>query len=345
VWLFLLSCFPQAIFAEKKAITHIVQKGDTLWSICDKYYHDPFLWPELWEMNKFITNPHWLKPGDVITLLKYGKEREPIPIKQEVAIPVEKSVEAPHEPVKPTQIHAIDASSLTNVEALGFLRRHPIDPWGRIFDLKAEKVLIGEKNIVYVTMHKEDIRPGDAFIVYSISNPIEHPLNKEECGYIHSFKGVMTIEELKEQYCVGRIQKSFRSIKKDDLLMPYHPVSPCVFPRQYDGDLHANVIAAKENLQLHGQYSVVYIDRGFEDGITKGNILDVIEERESHLAKEQTVNLPPSILANVLVLATTKNTSAGVVFWSSKDFGNGVKIRPALWQAAFKRLSSLPSCP
>jgi hypothetical protein len=345
VWFFLFSCFPPSILAEKKAITHVVQKGDTLWSICEEYYHDPFLWPELWEMNRFITNPHWLKPGDVITLLEYGKEEAPIPVKQEAAIPAEKPSELPQEPVKPGQIRGIDASSFTNVEALGFLRRNPIEPWGRIFDLKTERVLIGENDIVYAKIYKEGTKPGDAFTVYNISNPIEHPLSKEKCGYIHSFKGVMAVEELKEGYCVGRIQKSFTTVRRDDLLMPYHPVSPCVLPVSYDGDLSAHVIAAKENLLLHGQYSVVYIDSGFEQGVRRGNIFEAIEERESYPEKKQSVALPPVILAKILVLAATKNTSAGVVFWSAKNFGNGVKIRPVLWQTPFKKLSGLPTCP
>jgi nucleoid-associated protein YgaU len=50
-------------------LTHTVVKGDTLWDICDQYYGDEELWPKLWQMNPFITNPHLLKPGDVINLL------------------------------------------------------------------------------------------------------------------------------------------------------------------------------------------------------------------------------------------------------------------------------------
>jgi len=341
----LLFFFSPLILAQKQAITHVVQKGDTLWSICEKYYGDPYLWPELWEMNKFITNPHWLKPGDVITLLEYEKKETPKPVKQEAVLQAAKPSELPQDPEKPKEIHGINVSSLANVEALGFLRRNSIEPWGRIFDFEAEKVLIGENDIVYVKMYKEDIQPGDTFTVYNISNPVEHPLTKEECGYIHSFKGVLKIEEIKEGYCVGRIRESFKTIYKDDLLMPYHPVSPCVLLLPYNGDLAAHVIAAKDNLQLHGQYSVVYIDSGFQEGVRRGNIFEVIEERESHPEKKQSVALPPDVLANILILATTEHTSAGVAFWSSKDFGNGVTIRPALWQTQFKRLSSLPTCP
>lgn len=341
----LLLSFSPPILAEKRAITHVVQDGDTLWSICEKYYGDPYLWPELWEMNKFITNPHWLKPGDVITLLEYREEATPTPAKKEVALKEERPLELPQEPEKPGEIRGINVASLTNVEALGFLRQNPIEPWGRIFDFEAEKVMIGENDTVYVKMYKEGIKPGDKFTVYNISKPIEHPLSKEECGYIHSFKGVLRVEEVKKDYHVARIEESFRTIHKDDLLLPYHSVSPCVLPIPYQGELTAHILAAKENLQLHGQYTVVYIDGGFKKGLRRGNIFEVIKERESYLEKKKSVALPPAILAKILILATTEDTSAGVVFWASKSFGNGVKIRPLLWQKQFSGLASLPTCP
>ena len=64
---FIITASPK-IWAQTR--THVVVKGDTLWDICEKYYGDPELWPKLWEMNPFVTNPHLLKPGDVITLLE-----------------------------------------------------------------------------------------------------------------------------------------------------------------------------------------------------------------------------------------------------------------------------------
>ena len=47
---------------------HVVQNGDTLWSLCSKYFGDPWRWPRLWAANPVITNPHWIFPGDVIRL-------------------------------------------------------------------------------------------------------------------------------------------------------------------------------------------------------------------------------------------------------------------------------------
>ena len=43
---------------------HIVQKGDTLWDLGNKYLGNPFAWPQIWELNKWVKDPHWIYPGD-----------------------------------------------------------------------------------------------------------------------------------------------------------------------------------------------------------------------------------------------------------------------------------------
>ena len=73
---------------------YIIKKGDTLWDLSGQFLSDPFLWPKLWQSNQYITNPHWIYPGNPIRFYPF----------EEVKIPPTKPTEVKPPEVKPPEV-------------------------------------------------------------------------------------------------------------------------------------------------------------------------------------------------------------------------------------------------
>src|SRR5207245_10365560 len=50
------------------ATLHIIVPGDTLWDLADLAFGNPYLWPQIWDQNRYILDSHWIYPGDPLLL-------------------------------------------------------------------------------------------------------------------------------------------------------------------------------------------------------------------------------------------------------------------------------------
>lgn len=64
---------PVAVTAQQPAAarptTYTVKRGDTLWDLAKRFLNDAYLWPRIYRLNTaLIRDPHWIYPGEVLTL-------------------------------------------------------------------------------------------------------------------------------------------------------------------------------------------------------------------------------------------------------------------------------------
>lgn len=343
--------------------TYKVQRGDTLWSICEKYYGDPTLWPKLWEMNPFVTNPHLLKPGDIITLV----EKEDMLKKKGPSKEVAKAV---------PKMKGIDLSGLTTPSTMGYLSLTKVEPWGEISGStksqlgaeKGDKIFINFKN-------RTGVKPGDEFRV-AVPIPVRHPLTDRPLGTVISFRGKVVVKEpLQQDYFLAEVTDVSMEFGIGAMVLPFEPMSNCVQPLATDPKLYGNIVALKEDRKLFGAGSIAYLDAGFKDGIQRGQVFDVVKisripspdlkrssfgeivnEVSSTLSKEQYLadfwkkitegkKLYEFPVGKLMVVESRPDSSTAIILSSTEDLTTGAFIKGFSWSEPPEFLVKLPSCP
>ena len=361
------------VFAQN--MTYTVEKGDTLWDICEKYYGDPDLWPKLWQMNPFVTNPHLLTPGDIITLWK--KE----PAIEVVSAVVEKAVEEIVMPEPEPAVMGINAGELTDLRTLGYLSSTETETWGKIFASDTGKLLFDKGDNAFVIFDQsKEINVGDQFSICKASTLIKHPISGEETGYILSILGRMTIEEpagliLKDKPVGGKanileenefvkkknvyrakITEVYRPIYVDSFATSFNgTILPCVLPKSLDQYLLGNIVASKDERQLIGQQSVVYINLGFNNGLNRGNLLEVVKgnvvknpdlsDKKSRFDPKGPLVLPDIPIGTILILETRPDSATGLVISSKEEIEIGDYVKNLSWEDTPEILKSIADCP
>ena len=360
-------CVFSPSFSWAQPRTHVVQKGDTLWDICEKYYGDPNLWPKLWQMNPFITNPHLLRPGDLVTLLE-GVPLRRAEVEQEgKEIPVEKAEEP--KPVTAPVVTGIDVSGITNVEAIGHLSVKEADPWGFILASQSGRELLSQGETIFLHLNNgKAAKPGDQFNIYKSSPLIKHPITGEKIGYILSVLGRVVVEEKvgvgfgggafyeKEGVYQAKIEEYFRELNVGDLVLPYEPISQCVQPISLDEPLVGNIVAAQDQRTLVATNRIVFLDHGFNDGVRRGNIFEVVRTQivrdpvkpvkgeMDFITKPRSIILPDIPIGTIMVLESRPDTSTAVVISANEELLIGTYVKGLSWVETPDLFTMIPTC-
>jgi len=282
-----------------------VKKGDTLWDICDQYYHNPSLWPKLWQINPQLTNPHWIYPGDVLLLKETPEE----------LIKATEKKKLPSVVKKKEKVITLDERF---IEAAGYLLPYREKHSGEIIKaVGEERTILGKDDKIFVKFGSE-VKPqiGSVWTIFHISNPVKHPVTGEQIGYIHEISGVAEITKVYPQVAEARIIKSYDVIYKGDYLKPYKPVkSMVVLEKGSKTKQRAFIITCRNRLSEIGAPEAVYIDVGEKQGVKTGQILKVYRREKE--------NLPLLSVGEILIIYTTPRTATAMALKSQYPFHPG----------------------
>ncbi|MFH0727159.1 MAG: LysM peptidoglycan-binding domain-containing protein [Pseudomonadota bacterium] len=299
---------------------HTVQKGDTLWDISKKFFGNAVIWPDLWQKNDQLPNPHWIYPGQKLRLY----------VRDGVA-GFEVVNKFPSDPPPLTSLRDNSSSyHYSLIDQVGFIRSPAVEPHGVLFKSKDDKEMISRGDMVYIRPEKEhQLLPGEKYTVFRTLFPFGNKKDAEEIGLQHYISGIVEITDQQPGLAVATVIQSFRSIEVNDLLMPYHPKSPDIDYRDGKKGLEGHLLQTEEHYELIGHEMVGFIDKGAQDGVETGqSYVLYYREKEEKPAKTMNAPLLPAIELGAIIVLHTENTTATVlVTRSDRDITPGINFR------------------
>jgi hypothetical protein len=215
---------------------YTIKKGDTLWDISSKFLKDPFLWPKLWQRNPYITNPHWIYPGNPIRLsaVETVKKEEPQKVAEEkpkevVKEPVVKKLEPPPVEKKPEVVAEVKPIKVEEkpfyfpeIRDAGFISDIEYRGIGIVLESKEGKNVMSAGDIVYLAFKtSESILIGNKYTIFRVSNEIRHPITDKKIGRKYNIIGNIQIIDQRGNFFTAKVIESFDAIMKGDYVQPY----------------------------------------------------------------------------------------------------------------------------
>ena len=323
---------------------YIIVKGDTLWDISNSFLKDPFLWPLIWKVNPYITNPDLIYPGNKLVIPDLSQieramerpaeqateqekpgEREVAGLPKGPAKPTDKEPEAEEPPptrklILPEEMRVpiIDKYAMVNA---GFVNAEETDD--RIVGSLEPKTIFAYDDILYVkTPSQEGVEPGDRFLIYKPVKRVRHPDTGSTVGRLIKVLGILQITAKDtEDVMTARVTLSFDAIAKGDLITPYQEPT-LVYPRKEapePKDITGFIIEVVDGRTINAQIDIVYLDLGTADGVEPGDRFTVYVDSQRR-------GFPRKVLGEVQVFLVKERTSTAIVKKSVDVLAKGDRI-------------------
>jgi len=329
--------------------TYTVQKGDTLWDISAKFLDKPRLWPEIWQANPQVKNPHRIYPGDVLSL-HYVNGQPRIDVAEQPQV---------------RSGDAVDTVPLSEIEP--WLKHVTVvqDPkaFPYVVGLEENRLITSSGQLVYVK-GMVDAKPGD---LVQIARPVNlfamneprhgyrtgghspldfradqlynpwtfgtysngdnpHQAWGQKLGYEMMLQSVGEVTRVQGPVTVVLLRDENRDVHVGDRILPYEeqPYCNCYTPHPAAAIPEAaQILAVTDGIHFAGPRMVVALSVGRAEGIDNGTVFsiwrggvwrrDVVSEVNEYAQEREGLTMPDEYIGHLMVFRTFDNVSYALV--------------------------------
>ena len=290
---------------------YVVQVGDTLWDISAAFLRDPWLWPEIWYVNPDIENPHLIYPGDVLGLVYIDGQTRITNVR---ASTYRMSPQARVTPLSEavTSIPFEDVAAFLSSGLV--LEKSQADALPYLLETRGDHLIASAGNEIYVRGITGDM-PSTRYNIVHVGDPLVDPDDNRLIGYHGIMIGEGSLRRTGDPATVALTSTSQEAVMGDRLLPASVDVPLNFFPRSPSSNIDGRIISVVGGVTQIGQYQVVVMNRGSNDGLSVGDVLSVFQSGKvvDDRVKGGTVRLPDEQAGTVMVFKTYDRISYGLV--------------------------------
>jgi len=310
--------------------SHRVGRGDTLWTVSEKYFGEPWRWPQLWALNPEITNPHWIFPGQTIRL------RRPPPTEgasPRGADPAPTPVAARAPLARGTRPGGLGDSA--EVRQLGFVDDGTLKSAGTVLGSVEEKIMLSSGDQVYVEFPRaEPPRPGARFSVYQVEteHPIREPGSSLTLGYLVHVYGEVVIDGLADRNATAiasaRLVDLVEPVERGYRVGPLRRLFKTLAPRPNAASMSARIVAAVSPNLLVAHQMFVVLNRGLRHGVAVGNRFLVLRQGDGikRVMEDWDASdhrFPPHAVGEIIAVDVQSESSIGWISHATRELRVG----------------------
>jgi hypothetical protein len=316
---------------------HVVERGDTLWDLAGRYLKSPYLWPQIWDQNKYIRDAHWIYPGDPVLLPKLevvaeqaGQELPPggpeglgeEPAELGAAAPGEAGAMAALAPVTEEQALQCAQYVVTDREDESL---HVVGS-----EAGRDKNSLAERDIVYLNKGANaGVRAGDLYTLHHVAYTVKHPVSGKKLGTKVETTGWVKVILVQEDTACAVVEASCgQEARAGDYLKPFEKVNvPMVVRRTpaaccapANGKIMRHVVDIQDDAPMAGEGHFVTIDAGTDEGVTPGSAFSIFR------SAYPSVPTPRVPVGEAVVVSVRDRTSTAKVMYSKYEVVVGDEI-------------------
>ncbi len=343
--------FSSSVFAANNVLRedhpdrYIVEEGDTLWRIASMFLVDAWLWPEIWQVNPDIENPHLIFPGDVILLRYVGGQPQLSVARGDTSRTIKIS---PAQPVRQSDRDRKLTPQIRSSPLASAIPAIPLDAiaslltTGRIVD---EETLPGAPYILAGESDRLIFGPGDGFYgrgtwesetsVYGIFRAGEvyrDPVTKEVLGHEALEVGIATLDELGDNdVATFTVNSVSEDVRLGDRLLPTEErrVESTFYPSAPQRVVDGTIMTVIGGVSQVGRNDVVAINKGANFGLAAGNVLAIYKSgavvRDRN--RRDKVKLPDKRAGMLMVFRSFEKMSYCLVLSSDTSLSVGDRVK------------------